>query len=160
MFHVKRAEYHSSLVVPRCDIDTFKHASCAARFGAAVILIGAPNTGKSKLLLRLLYDGYTLVGDDCLALSTTSVEGATPLNGLLERRGLGIISGFTTERATPVLLVSLGSTTRLPPPATLAGLPAIAVSADDVAAVATITLAIRCALGELHPVAGALQQSV
>ncbi|MFL1463060.1 HPr kinase/phosphorylase [Roseococcus sp. DSY-14] len=99
------------------------HASAAARNGGAVLLLGPPGVGKSDLLLRLLDRGWSLVGDDRLVLFTAPggrlrAAPAPELQGMMEVRGLGLVTGLSWAPAPVRLAVELA------PAATLARLPA------------------------------------
>jgi serine kinase of HPr protein (carbohydrate metabolism regulator) len=82
-------------------------ASGVAIDGRAVLIEGAPGTGKSSLALALIDRGAALVGDDGLTLSLrgASVWAAPPPNtaGLIEIRNVGIVALPTIE--APVALV-------------------------------------------------------
>ena len=64
------------------------HGSCAARDGAAVLLLGPSGSGKSDLALRLLDRGFLLVADDQVLIEDGVARAPPPLAGLLELRGL------------------------------------------------------------------------
>ncbi len=74
------------------------HGTCIAIGGAAVLLRGAPGSGKSDLALRLLGRtqlGVQLVADDQVML-TKRVDGLwarapARIAGLLEVRGIGVL---------------------------------------------------------------------
>lgn len=72
------------------------HATCVAIDGLGLLLRGAPGAGKSDLALRLMEDGAELVGDDQILLRAEAgqclARPAEPLAGLLEVRGLGIVT--------------------------------------------------------------------
>ncbi|MCQ8239440.1 HPr kinase/phosphorylase [Rhizosaccharibacter radicis] len=67
------------------------HASCAARDGSGILLLGAPGAGKSDLLLRLIDRGFTLVSDDRTWVADGVAWPPPALEGLLEVRGLGVL---------------------------------------------------------------------
>ncbi|HQV04074.1 MULTISPECIES: HPr kinase/phosphatase C-terminal domain-containing protein [unclassified Novosphingobium] len=83
-------------------------ASCVAIQGRAVLIEGAPGSGKSSLALALIDRGAVLVGDDGVRLE--AVDGhliASPpphIAGLIEVRNLGLLE-FPVANATPVALV-------------------------------------------------------
>ena len=132
------------------------HASCAAREGHGVLLIGAPGSGKSDLLLRLLDAGFALVADDRVELDGIWASPPTPLAGLLEIRGLGI---FRLAYRAPVqlaLAVQLGRGERLPEPAQHPiGVPLVHVDPTLASAPARVRLALDCATGRAVQLAGA-----
>lgn len=92
------------------------HGTCLARRGRSVLLRGASGSGKSDLALRFLdrfADGW-LIADDRVLLEAR--DGAlypsapSPLHGLLEVRGLGLVRRAVPARdAVPplVLIVDL-----------------------------------------------------
>ena len=87
------------------------HASCVALEGKGVLLRGAPGAGKSDLALRLIEDGAQLVADDQVALTSSSgaLLAAPParIAGLLEVRGVGIVSTAFVHRCPVHLVVDL-----------------------------------------------------
>lgn len=72
-----------------------RQSTCVAIGNRAILIEGAPGTGKSSLALALIDRGATLIGDDSVILE--SREGrlfASPhpqTKGLLEVRNLGLI---------------------------------------------------------------------
>ncbi len=134
------------------------HASCAARDGAGVLLLGPPGSGKSDLVLRLIDRGFMLVADDRVDIMNGHASPPDALAGLLEVRGLGILRLPYLARAELALAVTLGGAVpRLPEPARDAGLgvPVLAVDAARPAAPQIVALALDCALGRLSQRAGA-----
>lgn len=86
-----------------------KHqATCVAIAGRAVLIEGAPGTGKSSLALALIDRGAVLVGDDGVSLEQGGAQLlASPVPataGLLEVRGLGLVR-MPALAAVPVALV-------------------------------------------------------
>lgn len=83
-------------------------ATCVAIGGRAVLIEGAPGSGKSSLALALIDRGAVLVGDDGVLIEP--LEGhlvARPhphTRGLLEVRNLGLLSFPFCEEA-PIALV-------------------------------------------------------
>ncbi|MFC3174532.1 HPr kinase/phosphorylase [Novosphingobium bradum] len=84
-------------------------ASCVAIEGRALLIEGAPGSGKSSLALALIDRGATLVGDDGVALV---VEGghllaspAPAIAGLLEVRNVGLLR-YPVAQRVPVALVA------------------------------------------------------
>ncbi len=136
------------------------HASCVARNGEGVLLLGPPGAGKSDLVLRLLDHGFALVADDRVDIENGFASPPPGLGGLLEVRGFGIVSLPHAERARLALAVELAAPlpARLPGPARepRLGLPLVAVDPAAPAAPSRIALALDCALGRVRMVAGAL----
>lgn len=82
-------------------------ASCVALSGRAVLIEGAPGSGKSSLALALIDRGAILVGDDGVTLEAREggLWASPPPNiaGQLEIRNVGIINLPTAQ--APVALV-------------------------------------------------------
>jgi HPr kinase/phosphorylase len=133
------------------------HASCAARQGAAVLLLGPSGAGKSDLLLRLLDRGFALVADDQVQIENGEAWAPASLAGLVEARGLGILRLPYVPRAKLVLVVRLERSERLPMPARYDGLDLPMVSLDPWPASAPylVELALAGALGKVPFVTGA-----
>lgn len=76
--------------------------------GRAILIEGAPGTGKSTLALALIDRGATLVGDDSVGLerrgATLRVSPHPNTHGLLEVRNLGLVRMPVAEDV-PVALV-------------------------------------------------------
>ena len=122
-----------------------------------MLLIGASGSGKSDLLLRLLDHGYALVADDRVEIEDGIARPPPALAGLIEVRGIGILRLPYAGQARLALAVALGEGARLPEPAWLHGLPLVRIDATLASAPARVTAALRCALGEIASVAGALR---
>ena len=102
---------------------TLIHATCVAISDFGVLITGKPGAGKSELALRLLDEpGYgigptiletLLVADDQVALSMSEggLLAAAPENikGLLEVRGLGIISAPFIDTIEIALVLELAN---------------------------------------------------
>jgi HPr kinase/phosphorylase len=132
------------------------HASCAARDGRGVLLTGAPGSGKSDLLLRLLDHGFDLVADDRVEIDRGQAAPPPSLAGLLEVRGLGIFRMPFTAPVPIALAVELRRGERLPSPARHAlGIPLVTVDPELASAPARIRLALACACGLAEQLAGA-----
>jgi len=134
------------------------HGSCASRSGDGVLLIGPPGAGKSDLLLRLLARGFDLVADDRVDIEDGVARSASPLAGLLEVRGFGIVRLPHVASARLALVVELGTTAaRLPAPVRdpALGLPLVHIDATAAAAPERVALALDCAIGRVAQVAGA-----
>jgi len=117
---------------------TLRLGRAAALFGApkamGVLLIGRSGAGKSDLALRLMAFGADLVADDrsdlFVARGKLMAKSPAAIAGLLEVRGVGIVSLPYSDTAPIGLVVRLGKTPkRLPgpefwhPPAALAPKP-------------------------------------
>lgn len=89
----------------------------------AVLLRGASGVGKSDMALRLMACGWRLVADDYVEIwrSGSDLYATSPIGiaGLIEVRGLGILSSPTRGLAQIALLVDCVQTAveRLPEPA-------------------------------------------
>jgi HPr kinase/phosphorylase len=87
------------------------HGSCVALKSAGVLLLGDSGSGKSDLALRLIHEGWRLVADDrtVLSLAKTGIAAAAPttIKGLLEVRGVGIVT-LPAQAARLKLVVQLG----------------------------------------------------
>lgn len=108
------------------------HASCvvlaqAGRiFGASpdsgILLLGESGSGKSDLALRLLALGARLVADDRSLVEVADgaliARPAPALRGLLEVRGLGLVTlAYTAAARIDLAVVLGGEAARLPEPA-------------------------------------------
>ncbi|GBQ27073.1 HPr kinase/phosphorylase [Gluconacetobacter sacchari] len=129
------------------------HASCAARDGRGVLLLGPSGIGKSDLLLRLVDAGYDLVADDRVDLAGDQASAPPALAGLIEVRGLGIARLPFVAAARAVLVARLvrpeDRPDRLPVPAhdPLTGLPEIRLDPALPSAVARVNLALDALAG-------------
>ena len=137
------------------------YASCAAREGCGVLLLGPSGSGKSDLLLRLLGQGFALVADDQVLIEAGWAAPPLALAGLLEVRGLGIMRLPHTAPVQLALAVQLSAGDRLPEPTTHAatGLPLVLIDPHQASAAARLALALDCALGRVAQVAGAFAAS-
>jgi serine kinase of HPr protein (carbohydrate metabolism regulator) len=129
------------------------HATTVAIDRAAVVIRGAPGSGKSDLALRLIDAGARLVADDRTRLDRRDgalVASAPPaIAGLFEVRGLGVVEMPRDEWAEVVLLVDLvrpEEVERIPESAaeTLLGvpIPRLALAAFEASAAAKLRLAV------------------
>ena len=136
------------------------HASCAARDGLGILLTGAPGSGKSDLLLRLLDRGFDLVADDQVAIGEDGMaRPPAALAGLIEVRGLGIMRFPFVPSARPVLVAELTAEAvdRLPRPRRdkVLDLPAIAVDPRPASAAQRLALAFEVVTGHVGQHSGA-----
>ena len=145
-----------------------QHGTCAAWNGRGVLLIGESGAGKSDLLLRLIdRRGWLLVADDQVRLSLEgtclSAEAPETLSGMLEVRGIGLMTGL---KAAPSVLLSLvvacvdrGLVPRLPPRRTWCRLgvsvPMVALHVLEASAPRKVEIAVLSADGRLDCLAGA-----
>ncbi len=134
------------------------HASCVAREGAGVLLLGPSGSGKSDLALRLLDRGFMLVADDRVEIVNGMARPPARLAGLLEVRGLGVVRLPYVHEARVALAVELGTNgPRLPEPRrhdTL-DVPLIDLDPTHPSAAQRVALALDCATGRMAQVAGA-----
>lgn len=140
------------------------HATCVARAGSGLLLLGPPGAGKSLLALRLIEAGWSLAADDQVLLrrdhDALRAEAPAPLAGMIEARGLGI---FRDIAHAPVRLAAVARLTiappRLPEPARFAALgltlPEFPLDPAHPAAAALCAWALRAALGQAHQTSGA-----
>lgn len=135
------------------------HASCAARHGHGVLLLGSSGSGKSDLLLRLLDHGFSLVADDRVDILDGFAQPPASLAGFLEVRGLGIVQLPFTPSVRLTLVVQLGLASRLPGPARHleTALPLVTIDPALCSAPARVSLALDCALQQVRQVAGAFE---
>lgn len=102
-----RGESHPSGTVPSTG-ETILHASCVARDGRAVLILGASGSGKSGLALQLMALGAGLVADDRTRLwregDALMADAPPALRGRIEARQVGILTA-PPAGPTPVALV-------------------------------------------------------
>jgi len=97
------------------------HASCVAVASAGVLIRGRSGSGKSSLALELMALGALLVSDDRTEIKLRDAwpvaSAPKNLQGLIEARGIGILSAANIASARIVLVVDLdrAETDRLPP---------------------------------------------
>lgn len=90
---------------------TPRAATCVAIGERAVLIEGAPGSGKSSLALALIDRGGRLVGDDSVMLEAAGgILFAHPhpsTRGLLEVRGVGLVPLEPADRAAVALVILL-----------------------------------------------------
>jgi serine kinase of HPr protein (carbohydrate metabolism regulator) len=124
------------------------HATAVSVKGQGVVLVGPPGSGKSDLALRLIDRGATLVADDRVHLDPAGCLHPPPtLAGLIEVRGLGILSMPHVAGIAARLLVDLSAAPeRMPDPSlrTVSGiaLPLLRLSAFEPSAPLKVELAV------------------
>lgn len=97
------------------------HASCVALGRRGLLIAGASGSGKSALALTLMALGAQLVADDrtCVEMRDGALWASCPpsINGLIEARGIGILTAETCPEVEIAALVDLDrkETERLPP---------------------------------------------
>ncbi|MGC8477483.1 MAG: HPr kinase/phosphorylase [Acetobacteraceae bacterium] len=131
------------------------HASCVARDGAGVLLLGPPGCGKSDLALRLLARGFQLVADDQVLLTGNQAAPPPALAGLLEVRGLGIVRRPFVAPVAVALRVRLGPPGPRLPDALPPGLGEIRLDPAAASAPERVALALDCATGQAALLVGA-----
>jgi len=130
------------------------HATSVAIDGHAVLLRGAPGSGKSDLALRLIDAGARLVADDQSELwrlgDRVVARAPATIAGLIEVRGIGIFRLEALAEAPVALIVDLvaaATLERLPARRSerILGLdlPLIALAPFEAAAAAKLRLALR-----------------
>ena len=122
------------------------------------MLVGPPGCGKSDLVLRLMAHGFELVADDRVDVTDGIASCPGPLAGLLEARGIGIVRLPYRPRARLALIVDLATPAdRLPAPREDPDLrvPIVCIDPAAASAVERVVLALDCATGRVHQVAGA-----
>ena len=86
-------------------------ASAVAIGGRALLIEGPPGSGKSSLALALIDRGAVLIGDDGVMLETAGgqllAHPHPETRGLLEVRGLGLLTYPVCEMAPVALVLSL-----------------------------------------------------
>lgn len=150
------------------------HASCGARHGRGVLLLGASGSGKSDLLLRLVDRGFDLVADDRVIVAAGSASPPALLAGLIELRGVGLLRMAYVAPVPLALVLALDETAmqeiepvscaeagqpRLPHPArhrTL-GLPMLRIAPGAVSAALRIEIMMDCLAGRRSFLSGGLQ---
>lgn len=87
-------------------------ASAVVIGGRAVLITGPPGAGKSSLALALIDRGAALIGDDAVTLAGDNgrLIASPPPNiaGLIEVRGVGLVSLTAAAPAPVALILELG----------------------------------------------------
>ena len=97
------------------------HASAVAVDGHAALVSGASGTGKSALCLQMIALGARLIADDRTHVTLRDgqpfAQAPTPIKGLIEARGVGLIRVSAAPPTPIILIVDLDQTEteRLPP---------------------------------------------
>lgn len=135
------------------------HMSCVAIDGHGVLIEGPSGAGKSDLALRLIDRGAVLVSDDYTVLTNRdgALRAAPParIAGLIEVRGLGLITRPFVSDCAAALLVSLSDEPeRLPettPVREIAGvaIPVAVLRAADASAPIKVEIALQQAIAKL-----------
>jgi len=135
------------------------HMSCVAIDGHGVLIEGPSGAGKSDLALRLIDRGAVLVSDDYTVLTNRdgALHAAPParIAGLIEVRGLGLITRPFISDCAAALLVSLSDEPeRLPettPVREIAGvaIPVTVLRAADASAPIKVEIALQQAIAKL-----------
>lgn len=135
------------------------HMSCVAIDGHGVLIEGPSGAGKSDLALRLIDRGAVLVSDDYTVLTNRdgALHAAPParIAGLIEVRGLGLITRPFVSDCAAALLVSLSDEPeRLPettPVREITGvaIPVIVLRAADASAPIKVEIALQQAIAKL-----------
>ncbi len=85
-----------------------RQAGCVEIGGRALLIEGAPGSGKTSLALMLIDRGARLIGDDGVTLSVRNGElwAAPPPNtaGMMEIRNIGFVSLPTTQAPVALLI--------------------------------------------------------
>jgi serine kinase of HPr protein (carbohydrate metabolism regulator) len=94
------------------------HATGVAIDGRGVLITGTSGAGKSDLALRLIDRGAVLISDDQVELTARDGRleaGAAPrIAGVIEVRGVGLVSMRHVHPVPVSLLIELGEPERMP----------------------------------------------
>ena len=75
----------------------------------AILIQGPSGVGKTSLALQLIERGATLIGDDVVEIYLKNnqlyCKAKEKLKGMVEVRGLGLISGLKVAKPVPILCV-------------------------------------------------------
>ncbi|MBL1436199.1 MAG: serine kinase [Rhodobacteraceae bacterium] len=101
---------------------TTQHGTAVSRNGRAVLILGRPGAGKSRLAFQLLAYGAELVADDAVELTPNHkgimLSCPSEIKGMIEARGVGLLTVDAIEKAALAFVVDLDKTAdaRLPQP--------------------------------------------
>ncbi|HIP24264.1 MAG TPA: serine kinase [Rhodobacteraceae bacterium] len=96
------------------------HGTAISRNGRAALLLGASGAGKSRLALELLALGADLVADDAVSFTLSGkvvfLSCAPSIKGMIEARGVGLLTVKAVDKAALAIVVNLDKTAeaRLP----------------------------------------------
>lgn len=105
---------------PTGDDPNIRHASCVALNARGCLITGASASGKSSLALSLMGYGASLISDDRVVLTRVGDEvfgsAPAPIQGLIEARGVGILTCDAAEPVAIKVVVDMNrtETARLP----------------------------------------------
>jgi HPr kinase/phosphorylase len=97
------------------------HASCIARQGRGLLILGPSGVGKSALALQLMALGADLVADDQTRIvrrGSALIASCPPaIRGVIEARGMGLLRAPSLDKVEIVLAIDLAQTEtdRFPP---------------------------------------------
>ncbi|NOR63157.1 MAG: serine kinase [Rhodobacteraceae bacterium] len=99
---------------------SMQHGTAVSRNGRAALLLGSSGAGKSRLALQLMAYGADLVADDAVGLNLAGrsviLSCAPSIKGMIEARGVGLLTVNVIDKAALAIVVDLDKTahTRLP----------------------------------------------
>ncbi len=92
------------------------HATCVAVAGRGVLITGPSGSGKSSLALQLMATGAVLVSDDKTVLrrdgDTLIATPPATISGMIEARGVGILSVPHLDTVSVMLVVDMATLER------------------------------------------------
>jgi hypothetical protein len=92
-------EYRAVSVLIRTDVVSL-HAALVSRDGRGVLIVGAPESGKSTLATALWRRGYTFFGDDTVVIDAARVRASSvPRRVALRRSSRSLLGGDWWARA-------------------------------------------------------------
>lgn len=101
--------------------ETTQHGTCVAYEQSGLLITGASGSGKSALALKLMAMGAALVADDRVIINNVDdaliARCPTPIKGMIEARGVGLLAARPQSRAIINCVVDLDQIEpdRLPP---------------------------------------------